>query len=146
MNDNISAQPVRPELDWLLNGLIDRIPGAEHAVVLSTDGLSLAASGGLDRESAEHLAAMASALHSLGRGLGTRFSKGSLLQTVTELEHGFFVVTDAGQGACLALLADTNADLGLIAYQMNVIVGQVREQLSASPRTAIDSQMRMYRQ
>ncbi|MEV0686878.1 roadblock/LC7 domain-containing protein [Nocardia sp. NPDC050378] len=138
MNDNITGHH---ELDWLLNGLVDRVPGAENAVVLSADGLALAASNGLDRESAEHLCAMASAMHSLGRGLGTRFGKGVLLQTVTELEHGYVIVTEAGHGACLALLADTEADLGLVAYQMNVIVGQVRDQLSADPRTRVEPSM-----
>ncbi|WP_109524568.1 roadblock/LC7 domain-containing protein [Nocardia aurea] len=146
MNDEFSSRPALPELDWLLNGLVGRIPGAEHAVVLSADGLALASSSGLDREGAEHLAAMASALHSLGRGVGTRFGKGSLHQSVTELEHGFFVVTEAGHGACLALLAEIDTDLGLIAYQMNVMVSQVRDQLSASPRTPSDPMMTMYRQ
>ncbi|MEU2257802.1 roadblock/LC7 domain-containing protein [Nocardia xishanensis] len=133
MNDDIFTRPAAG-LDWLLNALIDRVPGAEHAVVLSADGLPLAASDTLDRENAEHLAAMASALHSLGRGVGTRFTKGALQQTVIELEHGFLVVTEAGDGACLTLLAEIDADLGLIAYEMNVIVGQVRDQLSAGPR------------
>ncbi|MGW4124658.1 roadblock/LC7 domain-containing protein [Nocardia sp. NPDC004711] len=125
----------RSALDWLLDGLVNRLPGAEHALVLSADGLSLARSVGLDSEDAEHLAAIGSALHSLARGAGTRFGKGALQQTVVELSAGYLVVTEAGQGACLALLADIEADLGLVAYEINVIVGQVGEQLSATPRS-----------
>jgi predicted regulator of Ras-like GTPase activity (Roadblock/LC7/MglB family) len=55
-------------------------------------------------------------------------------QTVVELEYGYLVVTEAGEGACLALLASENADLGMIAYEMNVIVQQVGESLVVTPR------------
>ena len=41
---------------------------------------------------------------------------------------------EAGSGACLALLASVNADLGMVAYEMNVIVQQVGASMSASPR------------
>ncbi|MFI8975221.1 roadblock/LC7 domain-containing protein [Nocardia asteroides] len=122
-------------MDWLLDELIARLAGAEHAVVLSDDGLVIARSGGVLREDAEHLAAMASAFGSLARGVGSQFRKGAMQQTVVELEYGYLVVTDAGQGASLALLASEDADLGMVAYEMNVIVQQVGDKLSASPRT-----------
>jgi hypothetical protein len=76
---------------------------------ISGDGLPLGRSAALDRDSAEHLAAMASALSSLSRGVGEHFAKGLLQQTVVELEYGFLVVTEAGAGACLALLASAHA-------------------------------------
>ncbi|MEV0063403.1 roadblock/LC7 domain-containing protein [Nocardia sp. NPDC050718] len=137
MNEDMMVrQPPAGTLDWLLTTLVKNTSGAESAVVLSADGLALAGSVGIDREDVEHLAAMASALHSLARGVGTRFGKGALHQTVIELELGYLLVTEAGQGACLALLADAEADLGLVAYEMNVIVGQVRDHLSASPRNS----------
>jgi hypothetical protein len=40
----------------------------------------------------------------------------------------------AGEGGCLALLASADADLGMIAYEMNVIVQQVGESLVVTPR------------
>ncbi|WP_068062177.1 roadblock/LC7 domain-containing protein [Nocardia xishanensis] len=134
-NEVADQKSGRNALDWLLDGLVTRVPGAEHAMVLSADGLPVARSNELKREDSEHLAAIASALHSLARGVGTRFDKGQFRQTVVELEDGYMVVTEAGQGACLALLAAIDADLGIVAYQMNVIVGQVGTQLSATPRT-----------
>ncbi|MGQ4601579.1 roadblock/LC7 domain-containing protein [Nocardia sp. R6R-6] len=134
MNDQTIGRNRGSSLDWLLNGLIDRVPGSEYAVVLSADGLPLACSSQFGREDAEQLAAIASALHSLARGVGTRFGKGALRQTVVELGGGYLVVIEAGQGTCLALLTAIDADLGLVAYEMNVIVGQVGAQLSAVPR------------
>lgn len=123
-------------LDWLLDNLVNRLPEAESALVLSADGLALAKSRGMGREDAEQLAAMSSALHSLAGGVGLQFGKGMLQQTVIELEGGYLVVTEAGYGACLALLASVDADLGMVAYEMNVIVGQVRDHLSAAPRVS----------
>ncbi|WP_220276085.1 roadblock/LC7 domain-containing protein [Nocardia farcinica] len=134
MNSDSVIRRETTELDWLLDSLVAKIPGAEHAVVLSADGLALAASRDLRIEESEHLAAMASALHSLARGVGHRFDKGALQQTVVELQHGYLVVTEAGSGACLALLAAIDSDLGIIAYELNVIVGQVHDHLSAAPR------------
>ncbi|WP_285485932.1 roadblock/LC7 domain-containing protein [Amycolatopsis taiwanensis] len=134
MNEDLVVKPHGAGLDWLLDDLVKRLSGAEKAVVLSADGLTLGRSSGLDREGAEHLSAMASAFRSLARGVGSQFDKGVVHQTVVEMERGYLVVTEAGVGACLALLAGVNADLGMVAYQMNVIVQQVGSNLSASPR------------
>lgn len=134
MNSEVNGAARRNELNWLLDDLVRRLADTEQAIVLSGDGLLLGRSAALDQEDAEHLAAMASAFGSLSRGVGTQFGKGAVLQTVVELEHGYLVVTEAGEGACLALLASVQADLGMVAYEMNVIVQQVGTSLSASPR------------
>ena len=134
MNEDMAVTARRDRLSWLLDDLVRRLAGAERAIVLSGDGLLLGRSATLDRDSADHLAAMASAFQSLSRGVGTQFGKGLVQQTVVELEYGYLVVTEAGEGACLALLASADADLGMVAYEMNVIVQQVGGTLSASPR------------
>jgi predicted regulator of Ras-like GTPase activity (Roadblock/LC7/MglB family) len=134
MNDDVTVRARNDRLNWLLDDLVRRLAGAEKAVALSGDGLPLGRSATVDRESAEHLAAMASAFQSLSRGVGTTFGKGLVQQTVVELEYGYLVVTEAGAGACLALITSAHADLGLVAYEMNVIVQQVGTSLSASPR------------
>jgi predicted regulator of Ras-like GTPase activity (Roadblock/LC7/MglB family) len=135
MSENATGQVKGDRLNWLLDDLVRRLAGAEQAVVLSGDGLLLGRSAALNRESAEHLAAMASAFQSLSRGVGAEFDKGRVQQTVVELEDGYLVVTEAGEGACLALLSAATADLGMVAYEMNVIVQQVGNSMSASPRT-----------
>jgi predicted regulator of Ras-like GTPase activity (Roadblock/LC7/MglB family) len=134
MNRDIAGAARRDGLNWLLDDLIRRLAGSEKAVVLSGDGLLLGRSAALGREDAERLAAMASAMGSLSRGAGTQFGKGGVLQTVVEFDDGYLAVTEAGSGACLALLASSQADLGMVAYEMNVIVRQVGSALSASPR------------
>src|ERR1022692_4658385 len=47
------------DLGWLLDDLADRVDYFRRAVILSRDGLVVAASAGLNREDAEHLSALA---------------------------------------------------------------------------------------
>lgn len=124
------------ELDWLLDGLIDGTAGAQRAVVLSSDGLLLARSNSMSIPDAEHLSAVASAFQSLSRGTGRHFGGGDVRQTIVEMEHAFLLVTAAGAGACVALLASEDADLGMLAYETNLMVTRVGAYLSAAPRSA----------
>ncbi|GAB2525630.1 roadblock/LC7 domain-containing protein [Nocardiopsis aegyptia] len=123
-------------LDWLLDDLVDRVVGAAHAIVLSSDGLLLGGSRGLSSQDAEHLSAVASAFQSLARGTGRHFGGGEVRQTVVEMEHSYLFVTAAGTGACLAVLATEDADVGLVAYEMNLRVKRVGQFLTAAPRRA----------
>ncbi|OLF05041.1 dynein regulation protein LC7 [Actinophytocola xinjiangensis] len=125
------------ELDWLLNELVKRVAGAQKAVVLSSDGLLIGRSASLDEADAEHLAAVASAFQSLARGTGRHFGGGEVRQTLVEMDRAFLFVTAAGQGACLALLADESVDVGMIAYEMNLMVKRVGAVLTAKPRAAL---------
>jgi predicted regulator of Ras-like GTPase activity (Roadblock/LC7/MglB family) len=122
------------ELDWLLDGLIDRAAGADRAVVLSADGLLMARSRNMSIPDAEHLSAVASAFQSLSRGAGRYFGGGEVRQTIVEMEHAFLMVTAAGAGACLALIATEDADLGMLAYETNLMVVRVGAWLSSAPR------------
>jgi predicted regulator of Ras-like GTPase activity (Roadblock/LC7/MglB family) len=124
-------------LTWLLNDLVDRVPTAQQAVVLSADGLMMGASDGLTREDAEHLSAMAAGFQSLAKGASRHFGAGPVRQTVVEMESAFLFVTSAGLGACLAVLASSDADLGLIAYEMAMLVTRVGEFMSAPERPVV---------
>ena len=57
------------DLSWLLSGLVQRVPHTRSAVLLSSDGLVKSVHG-LDPDSADHMAALASGLYSLGRSAG----------------------------------------------------------------------------
>ena len=121
-------------LGWLLDDLLDRVPSARQAIVLSVDGLLMGASRGLSREDAEHMSAIAAGFQSLARGAGRHFEAGQVRQTIVEMETAFLFVTAAGQGACLAVLADSSSDIGLIAYEMAMLVKRVGQNLSSPTR------------
>ncbi|WP_399882262.1 roadblock/LC7 domain-containing protein [Streptomyces sp. BBFR51] len=124
------------ELDWLLDDLVGCVHEVRHAVVLSNDGLPVGASDGLDREDAEHLAAVASGFHSLAKGAGRHFGAGGVRQTMVEMDDGFLFVAAAGDGSCLAVLTAVTADIGLVAYEMARLVRRVGEHLHTAPRAA----------
>jgi uncharacterized protein len=123
-------------LSWLLDDFIERVPTAHQAVVLSADGLLMAASRGLGREDAEHFAAMAAGFQSLAKGASRHFTAGPVRQVVIEMESAYLFVTAAGQGACLAVLSGADSDLGLIAYEMAMLVTRVGQNMMVPIRSS----------
>lgn len=123
-----------PQLDWLLDGLVDRIPEIRCAIVLSGDGLLIGKSKDLRRDDAEHLSAVGSGMHSLARGAARHFQGGEVQQTVIQMEKAFLFVTAAGRGARLAAIATEGVDVGMMAFEMGTLVKQVGAYLSAAPR------------
>ncbi|MFI6349779.1 roadblock/LC7 domain-containing protein [Streptomyces sp. NPDC050560] len=123
------------ELNWLLDDLVERVASIRKALVLSSDGLPTGVSKDLTREDSEHLAAVASGFHSLARGVGRHFEAGGVRQTVVELDEAFLFVTAAGDGSCLAVLSDSDSDVGQVAYEMTLLVKRVGTHLGAAPRT-----------
>jgi predicted regulator of Ras-like GTPase activity (Roadblock/LC7/MglB family) len=128
--------PAGTDLNWLLDDLVGRVKEAEHAIVLSSDGLLMASSAGLQRTDGEHLSAVASGLQSLAKGVSDHISGGQVRQTVVEWKNQFLIVTTAGERACLAVLCPQNADIGLVAYEMAMLVARVGQYLTSGARTA----------
>jgi predicted regulator of Ras-like GTPase activity (Roadblock/LC7/MglB family) len=126
------------ELNWLLDTLVTGVPQVRQVAVLSSDGLLVGSSTGLGREDAEHLSAVAASFQSLARNAGRQFGGGTVRQTIIEMEHAFLFVTAAGHGACMAVLADADADVGMIAYEMAMLVRRVGQHLATVPRSAVE--------
>jgi predicted regulator of Ras-like GTPase activity (Roadblock/LC7/MglB family) len=122
------------QLDWLLDDLLRRVAEITKAVILSQDGMTLGSSDTLDRDDAEHLAALAAGFQSLARGAGRHFGTGAVRQSIIEMESGFLLVTAAGSGTCLAVIAGPGADLGLVAYEMAVLVRRSGEHIRVGTR------------
>ena len=124
------------DLGWLLDDLVTRVNQIDKALILSRDGLAIGASKGFTREDAEHLSAVAAGFQSLARGVGQHFGGGRIRQTIVEMDNIFLFVTSAGEGSCLAVLSPATADVGLIAYEMAILVKRVGPHLSVLPRPA----------
>jgi hypothetical protein len=124
-------------LDWLLEKLLEKTPGSKHALVLSKDGLKLCRTSALELDAADQLAAIASGIQSLSYGASMEFGDGAggVRQSMTEFHGGILFIVAAGEGAHLAVLASDDADVGLIGHNMNEIVEQIGEYLSAAPRS-----------
>ncbi len=118
------------------NRLLERTPQALHALVLSKDGLKICRTPGLTVDQADQLAAIASGIQSLAYGASVEFGDGSggVRQSMTEFYGGLLFIVEAGEGAHLAVIATDDADVGLIGHNMNELVEQIGEYLTAPPR------------
>ncbi|GAA5149405.1 roadblock/LC7 domain-containing protein [Pseudonocardia eucalypti] len=123
----------RSEFGWLLNHFAEQTPGVAHAIVVSTDGLLLTASPGLARDYADQLAAVTSGLVSLTDGAARCFEAGRVVQTVVEMERGLVLLMSISDGSCLSVLASPTCDLGLVAYEMTMLVDRAGQLLTSSP-------------
>jgi uncharacterized protein len=115
------------------------VPGVAHAIVVSADGLLLAASHGLPRDRADQLAAVASGLSSLTLGAARVFEAGGVNQTVIEMEKGFLFVMVISDGSCLAVLAAKDCDVGLVGYEMALLVSRVGDVLTPALRAELQA-------
>lgn len=122
------------QLSWLLDNLVDQVEHVQQALILSRDGLVVAASRGLSPEDSEHLSALAAGLQSLARGAGQHFRTGQVRQTIIEMDSAFLFVMAAGRGTCLAVLTGADANMGLIAYEMAMLVRRMGKYLATESR------------
>ncbi|HZQ31914.1 MAG TPA: roadblock/LC7 domain-containing protein [Mycobacterium sp.] len=129
--------PIPPQgesLDWLVSVFARDVPGVSHAVLVSADGLLVAASEHLPVDRAEQLAAVSSGLASLSTGAAQLFEGGQVLQSVVEMEHGYLLLMRVGDGSHLAALASTSCDIGQVGYEMAILVERVGGVVKSSRR------------
>lgn len=124
-------------VNWLVTTFVERVPGATDAVVVSADGLPLAVSAGLSRDTADRLAAVASGLIGLAYGAAGRFGGGAVTEVLIEMERGFLFVTGISDGSLLAVVADQRCDVGLVGYEMAVLVEKTGAVLTPALRAEL---------
>lgn len=124
-------------LNWLIDNFVEQVPGVAHTIVVSADGLLLAISEGFPKDRADQLAAVTSGLASLTQGAARIFEAGAVTQTVIEMEMGFLFVMSISDGSCLAVLASTECDMGLVGYEMALLVERTGRVLTPALRQAL---------
>lgn len=106
-----------------------------HAILVSADGLLMAASEHMPGERADQLAAVTSGLASLSTGAAQLFDGGYVLQSVVEMENGYLLLMRVGDGSNLATLATRHCDIGQIGYEMAMLVERVGAVIGSPRRT-----------
>lgn len=109
-------------VNFLIQSFASNVSGVRDAIVLSADGLLMAMSDGLDRQSADRFAAAASGLIGLAHGAAGPFGGGRVTEVIIEMEYGFIFVTGIGEGSSLAVMTDAGCDVGLVGYEMARLV------------------------
>ena len=135
----VQSQP--SQFGWLVSSFAEHVPGVAHTVVVSSDGLLLTSSARLPRDRADQLAAVASGVISLTQGAARCFDAGSVVQTVVEMDRGIVLLMSISDGSCLAVLASPNCDIGLIGYEMTMLVDRVGQLLTPELRAELQGSL-----
>lgn len=143
MTDYVTTQAVADSdersLDWVVSRFVDEVPSAAHAVLVSADGLLMAASESLPDDRAEQVAAVSSGLASLAVGAARLFEGGAVLQTIIEMQQGYLLLMSVGDGSHLAVLTQDSADIGQVGYEMALLVDRVGRMVQARARVPLSS-------
>jgi predicted regulator of Ras-like GTPase activity (Roadblock/LC7/MglB family) len=129
--------PAAANLNWLINNFVQQVPGIAHTILVSADGLPLARSRGFPVDRADQLAAVASGLSSLTQGAARCFEAGGVRQLLVEMDRGYLFVMSVSEGSCLATLAATTCDIGLVGYEMALLVARVGAVLTPDVRAEL---------
>ena len=127
------------DLDWVVSRFVEEVPSAAHSILVSADGLLMAASSGIPGDRAEQVAAVSSGLASLAVGASRLFDGGAVLQSVVEMERGYLLLMSVGDGSHLAVLTQESADIGQIGYEMALLVDRVGQMIQARARVMSDT-------
>lgn len=135
MNDDEQVQ----QIPWLLTRFVQQTPGVRDAVCVSSDGLLMAMSTELDRARADQFAAIAAGLTSLSLGASRCFGYGEVDQLMVEMGEGFLFVASISDGSSLGVLADKSADIGMVGYEMTLLVDRFGTVLTPQVRAGLRS-------
>jgi len=113
-----ARQATREErLATALNELMQESQDIQAAALVSLDGFTMA-SALPDGMQEDRVGAMSAAILGLGERAAAELGRGSLTQVFIEGEGGYVMLIAAGERAVLTCLADTEAKLGLVLYDM----------------------------
>lgn len=109
-----------------LNQLMEESQEIQAAALVSLDGFTMASAlpEGMQED---RVGAMSAAILGLGERAAAELGRGSLSQVFIEGEGGYVMLIAAGDRAVLTCLADSEAKLGLVLYDMRVAAGIIAE-------------------
>ncbi len=115
----------------VLDRFVQETVGVDDALLVSADGVGLAVSDGLPAAVAEPFGAIAAGLVSLTRGAARCFAEDRAERVVIELNQSYLLVSEVTAWAVLGVVARTDADIGLVAYEMTLVAERLATELSA---------------
>lgn len=126
MSDNSAA---RADFEWMLKSFVEENSGVIAATAVSSDGL-LIGSSSEDRDSLDQLAAIVAGMTSLGRGAVDFQGHRHLTNVLVETSDGFMFISQISNGSSLAVQTTLSCDLGLVGYEITLLVERVGSALT----------------
>jgi predicted regulator of Ras-like GTPase activity (Roadblock/LC7/MglB family) len=125
-----TMSPEAANFTFLLDNFVKSVPGVRHTLVVSADGLLMAMSDDLDRTSGDQLSAIVAGMASLTRGAARQLRSGEVRQSIIETDAMFMFLMNISDGSVLSVVAEASADVGLIGYEMALLVSRAEATLS----------------
>lgn len=122
-----ARQATREErLASALDSLMQEDPDIQAAALVSLDGFTMASAlpAGMQPD---RVGAMSAAILGLGERAAAELGRGHLSQVFIEGDTGYVLLMAAGDRAVLTVMADANAKLGLVIYDMRATAGTIAE-------------------
>jgi hypothetical protein len=133
--------PEAANFNWLLENFVKSVPGVRHTLVVSVDGLLMAMSDELDRTSGDQMAAIVAGLSSLTRGAARQLRSGAVRQSIVEMDTQFLFLMSISDGSVLAVVAEATCDVGLVGYEMALLVS--RSEATLTPQLVTEMRARL---
>ena len=125
-----AMSPEAANFNWLLDNFVKSVPGVRHTLVVSADGLLMAMSNELDRTSGDQLSAIVAGLSSLTRGAARQLQAGEVRQAIVEMDNNFMFQMSISNGSVLGVVTDASCDVGLVGYEMALLVSRTEATLT----------------
>jgi len=117
-------------VNWLMANFVERTPGVDQAVAVSSDGLLLAMSTTVDRPAADRMAAIITGMRALAQGAASELHRGPVVQILIEMAEAYLFVSSISGGSTLGVVAGKDCDLGLVGYEITMLVNRMGAQLT----------------
>ncbi|MFF5154778.1 roadblock/LC7 domain-containing protein [Streptomyces sp. NPDC000348] len=139
-------------LHWLLNNLVEEVPGILSVAVVSSDGLLLLSSDDSrhdeardarsakrtgPRGSAADLATVVSGIGSLTVGASKLMDYGPVKHTMVAMDEGSLFVMSISDGSLLGVHGSADCDMSVVAYHMALFVGRAGHVLTPELRSEL---------
>jgi predicted regulator of Ras-like GTPase activity (Roadblock/LC7/MglB family) len=125
-SDNNSNMNRAEKLHLVLKNLQNGSPDVEATALISEDGLTIASALPDDLDKTR-IGGMSATLHSLGTRASVELRRGTVKEVIVRGEQGYTVLLDAGRGVLLLVIANENASLGLIFFDMRETINKIKD-------------------
>ena len=126
---------------WLLEKFVADTIGVTDTIAVSSDGLLLAAATTTASQNVDRFAALVSGMTSLTRGAADCFNQAGVVQVVVEMTGCFLFIARISEGSCLGVVADRSCDVGLVAYEMTMLVDRAGKALTPALVQELQNQL-----
>ena len=116
--------------NWLLTNFVRNTADTREAVAVSSDGFLLATSAAPRRDGVEQCGAIISGVTSLTNGAADLLSCGQVERVVVDMDGALLFIAAISDGSALGVLTDKGCDMGLVGYEMTLLLDRVGKALT----------------